>query len=219
MEKRRGRPRAFNEALVLNALTETFWLNGFDGSSLDMLAESAGINRPSLYAAFGDKEAMYLRAIAQMRQQMSEVASRAFDPAVSLHEGLGLLYTASIDLYTSGDVAKGCLVICTGAAEATTHPAVRGVLGETIQDMDDCFFARFSAAHGKGEMPKGLSVAAAVVIATALLQSLAIRARAGTDKERLLKMAAETVNLLAVKQAAVEAMTGANLSGERQSAS
>jgi TetR/AcrR family transcriptional regulator, copper-responsive repressor len=180
-------------------LTETFWVNGFGGSSLDALAESAGINRPSLYAAFGDKEAMYLRAIAQMRDQMSALADTVFSPSVPLQEGLSRFFTQSIDLYTSGEVAKGCLVICTGAAEATTNPSVRAVLNDTIQDIDACFFARFTVASNQGEMPSNISIPAAVAIATALLQSLAIRARAGASAEQLQVLANDAIHVLTQK--------------------
>jgi AcrR family transcriptional regulator len=64
--KPRGRPRAFEPSDALDALTKVFWTHGFAAASLDALAASAGVNRPSLYAAFGDKRTMYLRAIEKV---------------------------------------------------------------------------------------------------------------------------------------------------------
>ena len=68
--KKRGRPRLFDESQVLEAVMDTFWTRGYSSTSLDDLAEAAGINRPSLYATFGDKQTMYLRAVAYFEAAM-----------------------------------------------------------------------------------------------------------------------------------------------------
>lgn len=59
----RGRQRAFDEAQALEAAMETFWRNGYSGTSLSQLTEAMGVNKPSLYAAFGNKEALFVSAL------------------------------------------------------------------------------------------------------------------------------------------------------------
>src|SRR5882724_10797919 len=61
--KRRGRPRAYDPATAIARAAETFWKAGYAGTSLDDLSAATGMNRPSLYAAFGDKRDLYLKAL------------------------------------------------------------------------------------------------------------------------------------------------------------
>ena len=66
--KRRGRPRSYDPEQALQQIMEAFWKTGYSGTSLDDLSAATGLNRPSLYAAFGDKRAIYLKALAHYRQ-------------------------------------------------------------------------------------------------------------------------------------------------------
>ncbi|RZK90856.1 MAG: TetR/AcrR family transcriptional regulator [Methylobacterium sp.] len=67
--KSRGRPRCFDVERALDAAVCTFWKNGYEGTSLDDLTQAMGINRPSLYAAFGNKEQLFARAVARYAEQ------------------------------------------------------------------------------------------------------------------------------------------------------
>src|SRR6516162_6182995 len=83
--KRRGRPPAYDRDAALQQATDAFWRAGFSGTSLDDLAAATGMNRPSLYAAFGDKRALYLHALDRYWQ----LAFAAMDEALSHDEALG----------------------------------------------------------------------------------------------------------------------------------
>ena len=67
--RRRGRPRAYDPDVALSRAVETFWAHGYAGTSLDDLSAAMGMNRPSLYAAFGDKRDLYLKSLAFYRQR------------------------------------------------------------------------------------------------------------------------------------------------------
>ena len=73
--RRRGRPRAYDPQTALQRATDRFWKSGYSGTSLDELSAETGMNRPSLYAAFGDKHTLYLKALASY-WQLSLMAMR-----------------------------------------------------------------------------------------------------------------------------------------------
>ena len=74
---RRGRPRAFEPDTALAQAMDVFWSDGFAATSLDDISAATGLNRPSLYGAFGDKRALYLQAYGQYRKRMNELVRAA----------------------------------------------------------------------------------------------------------------------------------------------
>src|SRR6516162_5537030 len=101
--KRRGRPPAYVPEVALARATKAFWESGFAGTSLDDLAAATGMNRPSLYGAFGDKHALYLRALEGYRAMARAAMQRALPQDGPLKAALGELYQAAISLYLSGE--------------------------------------------------------------------------------------------------------------------
>jgi AcrR family transcriptional regulator len=185
--KKRGRPRLFDESQVLAAVMDTFWTRGYAGTSLDDLAEAAGINRPSLYATFGDKQTMYLRAVAYFEAAMEAQLRLSLDQDRPLIEGLVEFYQSSIEFYLSGEgPPRGCLVICTAATEAPEEPAIRQALARVLAKMDHAFEVRIARAVERGELPRSADPRVLGQLAAAVMHSLAVRARAGSRREQLL---------------------------------
>jgi TetR/AcrR family transcriptional regulator, copper-responsive repressor len=198
--RRRGRPRSFDEEAVLDAVTELFWTKGFAAASLDELAAAAGVNRPSLYAALGDKKAMFLKALERFEAGLAAAMARTLHPSVPLGKGLLGFYRASLDLYTSGSSPRGCLILSAAAPEAAVHADVRGRVQAVLSRIDDAFAARFAAAMGREATDAEVKARAA--LASALLHSLATRTRAGEPRQQLDQMVADAVILLADPSAA-----------------
>ena len=185
--KKRGRPRLFDESQVLAAVLDTFWTRGYAGTSLDDLAEAAGINRPSLYATFGDKQTMYLRAVAYFEAAMEAQLRLSLDQDRPMIEGLVEFYQSSIEFYLSGEgPPRGCLVICTAATEAPEEPAIRQALARVLAKMDHAFEARIARAVERGELSRSADPRVLGQLAAAVMHSLAVRARAGSKREQLL---------------------------------
>jgi AcrR family transcriptional regulator len=93
----RGRPRKFDEDAVLRAALERFRTHGFAATSLDDLAEATGVNRPSLYAAFGDKRALYLAAIARMKTSIARRFDALIDAGYPMEKMLKALFLGAIE--------------------------------------------------------------------------------------------------------------------------
>lgn len=184
--RRRGRPRAYDPDTALERARAVFWTSGFAGSSLDALATATAMNRPSLYGAFGDKEALYLRTLERYRDEGLAAMRAALDPARPLRDGLAAVYAAALDLYldeTAG--ARGCFLIGTATTEALQHPAVRTVLGDSLRMFDGAFADRLRLAVEAGELPATSDPTTLALLASAVLHSLAVRARAGDPRDVL----------------------------------
>lgn len=207
MSRGRGRPRTFDEAEVRAAIVDCFRTKGYAATSLDDLARATGLVRPSLYAAFGSKEQMFLGAMedfaAGIRRQLEVVTGGASSARTALIQ----LFETALDIYLDGDGGRGCLVFTTAAAEAPTHPEIRARLFQQIAANDDLFH-RLLARHAPQADPPSLE--AASVLAAATLHSLGIRARAGGERDSLLRFAAtaaEGIAALAAHPQATAART------------
>jgi AcrR family transcriptional regulator len=185
----RGRPRAYDPDKALAKAMGAFWDRGYAATSLDDISAATGMNRPSLYAAFGDKQAIYLKAIERYRA--GPAVRDALAEATTLREGLRRVYKVALAIYLSGDHgARGCFAIGTAATEAVTNSLVREQLAGVLNDVDEAFEARIGRAKAEGELPADANPETLARIASATLHSLAVRARAG-EKRRVLEAIAE----------------------------
>src|SRR3954465_13061825 len=110
---RRGRPPSYDRNVALRSIRDVFWERGYSAASLDDIAAATGMNRPSLYGAFGDKREMYLAALRVFSVEIGGEVQKALE-APTLREALEVFYVRAIQEYVSGDASpRGCLVICT----------------------------------------------------------------------------------------------------------
>ena len=127
----RGRPREYDADKALARAAECFWKHGYSGTSLDDLASATGMNRPSLYAAFGNKHDLYLKTLKRYRDGMREAARALLIDDPSLRIYLARFYRAALDVYfAGGNGARGCYFVGTAATESAVDPTVRGFLAE-----------------------------------------------------------------------------------------
>lgn len=192
----RGRPRSFDPDVALDRAAELFWTRGFAATSLDDLCEVMGIARPSLYAAFGDKEALYLAATERFRKQMAALYIDAIRTHATGRDIVLAFFKDAIGRYTSGELARGCMGVCTATVEAPSHPQVRAALAALVDELDDAFEGTLRRARDRGELAGDLDLRAGARLLSATLHSIAIRARAGTSRAELDKLARGAVALV-----------------------
>jgi AcrR family transcriptional regulator len=193
----RGRPRAYDADAALGAARDAFWAAGYSATSLDDLATATGMNRPSLYAAFGNKQALYLKALAQLGGNMEQQVGAVLGAPLPLAEALRRFYLNALTLYLSGQEGpRGCFIICTTTAEAHAEPEIREFLGQTLRHLDDALVARFRAAVEQGELPAHADADTLGRVAASLLHSLAVRARAGQSRASLRRLVDGGVKVL-----------------------
>jgi AcrR family transcriptional regulator len=182
----RGRPRQFDPAQALNQARGAFWNAGYSATSLDDLSGATGLNRPSLYGAFGDKRALFLKALTASRDESLSALSAALAPEEPLEKALNRVWRAATDIYLAGEEgARGCFVIGTAVVESVGDTDVRRILADTEEGLDALFAARFERARAAGELSRAADPTALALIATATLNTLSIRARSGADRPAL----------------------------------
>ena len=194
---KRGRPRAYDPAAALEQARLSFWNAGFAATSLDELSAATAKNRPSLYAAFGDKEALYLKTLDGYRDLARRGMKEALAPDLPLAEGLRRVYQSALGMYLPpGQKPRGCFMIGTAVTEAVRDDAVRASLAEGLGEIDRAFEARFRQARDEGELPADADPAALARLASGVLYFLAVRSRAGEPRAALEATAEAGVALL-----------------------
>ncbi|TBD36907.1 TetR/AcrR family transcriptional regulator [Rhizobium ruizarguesonis] len=195
--KKRGRPRAFDAKAALSKARDVFWDRGFAAASLDNLSAATNLNRPSLYGAFGDKEDLYLDTLEGYRQDGMNTLAEALDPSLPLHDNIARVYAGALAIYLHGETAaRGCLLIGTASVEAVQHERVREVLGRSLNDFDDEIEKRMRLGVERGELPQSADPQMLARLASAVMHSLAVRARAGDSRETLEAIARSGVELI-----------------------
>jgi AcrR family transcriptional regulator len=194
---RRGRPRTYDTQAALKQATDSFWRTGYSGTSLDRISAATGMNPPSLYAAFGNKRALYLEALARYWEISLAATREALAEDRPLGEALMLAYEAALSIYFSGKgSARGCFVIGTAVTEAVEDAAIRNSVAAGLGMIDADFEARLRTALERGELKPDADPAALAILATATLHTIAIRARAGARRDELREVARKAVSVI-----------------------
>ena len=195
--RRRGRPRAYEPERAIGQALALFRKDGFAATSLDDLSAATGMNRPSLYGAFGDKRALYIKSYQRYRDDYTAAVQEIFKDDCPVRDRLRRIYDVALDIYLlGGDAPRGCFTVMTVASDAIADPEIRSMIQEALEALDRAFLRCFKAAVETGELPATADVATLSQMASATLYALAIRSRAGVPRGELEAFAAGAVDLL-----------------------
>lgn len=184
--KRRGRPRAYQPDVALARALDVFWKEGFAGTSLDDLSAATGMNRPSLYGAFGDKRELYIKSYESYRERARQRMGEAFAADLPVREMLEKIYAIALDMYLSGkDGPRGCFTVMTATSEAVFDPAIRELVTTGLADTDRFFARIFKRARERGELAPSADPQVLALLASATLHTIAVRARAQVPRAEL----------------------------------
>lgn len=193
----RGRPRAYDPARALAQARDAFWQAGFAATSLDDLSAATGMNRPSLYAAFGDKHRLYLELLDRYATASDQAIAREFERPQPLARALTRFYQLALALYLPEDAApRGCFLIGTALSEAAADSPVRERLRRALDGFTRALERRLRRAQAEGELARDADPAALAEVAGAVLHSLSVRARAGDSRAALNKLVKAAVGLI-----------------------
>jgi len=184
--KRRGRPRAYQPDIALGKALDLFRRDGFAATSLDDLSAATGMNRPSLYGAFGDKRELYIKSYQRYRDDARAAMIDIFRNEAPLRERLARIYTIALDIYLSGESGpRGCFTVMTAASEGVSDPEIRAMVVEGLVELDKAFATCFHRAKQNGELPDSADATALAQLASATIHTIAIRARARVPRGEL----------------------------------
>src|SRR5277367_2501050 len=190
----RGRPRSFDESDALKKATQVFWSKGYDGVTIDDLVAGMGVGRPSLYAVFGDKRAIFLRVLRAYAERKGASAAKALLSPQSLRDSIAGFLRYAVESATEKGSARGCLLVC--VAPLVDDAEVRRFLQNAAAGGAALVEGRFRDAISAGEIPSDFLVAERAIQVTDFARGLTMRALIGTPRKTLLKDAEEATDLV-----------------------
>lgn len=179
-----GRPRAFDTEVALKQALEVFWRKGYEGTSLPDLTQAMGINKPSLYAAFGNKEQLFLKAIEMYEQRPCSF----FLPALSkptAYDVAEAMLMGAVAANSDPHNPPGCVLVQGAIACSDSANTVKEALIAKRQAGTAQLVARFEQAKLDGDLAETADAKALAVFLSTVLQGMAIQATSGVDTESL----------------------------------
>jgi AcrR family transcriptional regulator len=184
--KRRGRPRTYEPEIALGKALDLFRKQGFAATSLDDLSEATGMNRPSLYGAFGDKRELYIKSYQRYREDARASMVAIFREEMPVRQRLERIYASALNIYLSGETGpRGCFTVVTAASEAVGDPEIRAMVLDGLAELDKAFASCFRRGKEKGELPESADPAMLAQLASATIHTIAIRSRARVPRKEL----------------------------------
>lgn len=185
----KGRPRTFDTKQALDRALELFWHYGYDGVSMAGLSEAMGINLPSLYAAFGNKEQLFARVVDRYIEHPAAYLGRAVRAPTARAVAEQALYGA-IEMVSRPGAAAGCLLVHGALAGAPDKAPVRKSLADRRGQAEALIRERLEQARARGDLPPGADPAQLAAYLMTVIWGLSVQAAGGADRARLERIAA-----------------------------
>ncbi|HYZ74239.1 MAG TPA: TetR/AcrR family transcriptional regulator, partial [Chthoniobacterales bacterium] len=180
----RGRPRCFSLEEALDRSLLLFWEKGFQNTSLDEIAEAVGVKKPSLYAAFGDKEMLFRRVLQRYSAKRSEPV-QALDRYDDIREAIGAFIELGIAGGCSQGHPRGCLLASAFADSTLLPPNLAKEITALVHQADQTVAKRLKRAVREGQLPADFDANGAAKFLITLMHGIALRIRAGESRASL----------------------------------
>lgn len=183
----RGRPREFCVDAALVAALRVFWSKGYEGASMTDLTEAMGITRPSLYAAFGNKEALFRKALDLYEREKLGYMDTALEASTARGVAERLLQGA-LENQTSSSDPRGCLEVISSVACGAEAEAIRIEVRERSQAAHGALIERMRRAIAEGDFSTPIDADSIAKYLTAIIQGMAVQAGSGASREELQRL-------------------------------
>ncbi|HUG21337.1 TetR/AcrR family transcriptional regulator [Piscinibacter sp.] len=187
MTAERGRPRSFDPETALQRATEVFWRHGFKGTSMAELTATTGLSKPSLYAAFGDKESLYLQCLKRYLAANVALQNELLEQEADARRAVESFMRAMARVQTDPALPGGCLVVTgtTDCGAAATPAAVDAALRAASGGTEERLLQRLERAERDGQLPAGLNAKALATLLASVLTGMAVLAKSGQPRKKL----------------------------------
>jgi AcrR family transcriptional regulator len=183
---KRGRPRKTDPDIALDTAMKVFWDNGYEGTSMNDLVVATGMAKPGLYAAFGDKEGIYTKAL---KHYFHQYATPLLDDILKSTDRLEIVIRRALQTIADSASDKtgpsGCFAVHS-IIECASQPPALETLGRAFNEKrHKTFLKRFRAAKREGELPDTANAKTLAEFFSGQVLALAVMARAGADRKSL----------------------------------
>lgn len=180
--KARGRPREFDPEKALANALRVFWQYGYEGASMADLTEAMGITKPSLYACFGNKEALFKKALDLYEREKLCYVTTALEAPTARGVAERLLKGA-LDAHCGPGDPQGCLGVIGVLARTTEAATIREQIIDRRASSDAALVERLQQAKDEGDLPESIDPAALGAYLTTVVQGIAVRAQGGASRK------------------------------------
>lgn len=181
------RPRVFDERRIIDRAMELFWTKGYEATSVSDLTAELCVHPGSLYRTFGDKRALFLRALARYRETQARGLAPALLAGGPVLPRIRAVPVGLIELAAEQEEPRGCLAAnSAGELLPGDKDVARGV-ADVLSDVEAGFLQGLRAAAAQGEIASTLELAGWAATLTMLVQGLQVVAKADPDPRRLIR--------------------------------
>jgi len=184
-----GRPRAFDRDKALQIALELFWQRGYEGTSILDLTRAMGITAPSLYAAFGSKERLYMESAGLYLSEHGDFMVRALQEESTARKSIARMLLDAAASYTNPKFPRGCLISNGVLQCAEENAAVAKQFTAFRKAARDAIKARLDKGVREGDLPKKSDTGALSTFYAAIIQGMSTQARDGASKQTLERIA------------------------------
>jgi AcrR family transcriptional regulator len=202
-----GRPRGFDPEKALGRALRVFWKHGYEGASLADLTEAMGINRPSMYAAFGNKEELFRKVLDRYGKSTGVYQQEALNEATA-HGAVKKILLGAADALGDARNPRGCLLLQGGLACGDESNAVRRELCARRGEGEAAIRERLERAKAEGDLPADADAAELAGYVTAVLQGMSVQAAGGARREKLRGIATRAMAAWPGERQGVDASEG-----------
>ncbi|MCL1123549.1 TetR/AcrR family transcriptional regulator [Shewanella surugensis] len=183
-----GRPRTFDLEQALEKALDVFWRKGYEGTSLTDLTQAMGINKPSLYSAFGNKEQLFLKAIDLYEQRPCGYFLPALEQKTAYNVALFMLEGAAENL-TNTEHPQGCIIVQSALACSESGTSVKEALINRRRENEEKLCQRFIRAREEGDLKEDTDPEVLAKYLVTVLQGMAVQATNGVSNKELHRVA------------------------------
>src|SRR6202140_3767462 len=179
-----GRTRQFDVDEALDRALEVVWARGYEGATLPELTKAMGINRPSLYAAFGNKEQLFRKALDRYQTGPMSFLTEALRKPTA-RAVVEAIFSGFVRMQRDRDQVRGCLIVSGALARGAEAETVRRELAQLRQAIVTAFRERLERAVRDGDLPAGTDCATLARYVATVLNGMAVQSASGTTEKEL----------------------------------
>jgi AcrR family transcriptional regulator len=185
LKRPRGRPTNFNHEEALEKALQVFWSHGYEGASMSALTEALGINKPSIYAAFGNKEELFRKVLAQYTTGPAAFVAEAMkEPSARLVVEKFLM--RAVDFFSDKSTPNGCMIVQGALTCAQSSSKIQQELITYRNGIETMLTKRFDLAKTQGDLPPNLNTKQLAKYIATIHQGMSVQATSGATREELI---------------------------------
>jgi len=184
LKRPRGRPSNFDHEEALEKALHVFWARGYEGASMAELTDALGINKPSIYAAFGNKEELFRKALARYTSGPAAFVREAMkEPTV--RQVVEKFLLLAVDFFSDRSTPNGCMIVQAALTGGQGSSEIQQELIAYRKNFETSFRERFDLAKEQGDLPQHVNTKQLAKYIATIHQGMSVQATSGATREEL----------------------------------